>query len=138
MIIDVILIKINLNKSTIPGELYGYYKAHQLAGRLPWRDLFQPAIKLSEEGFVVSRSLAQALESDHERIKNSRSLAEIFVNPKTGSIYKQGNVIKRVKYANTLKNISENGYEVFYRGALASSVVQEINKNGDNQLKSVN
>lgn len=114
----------------IPGELYGYYKAHQLAGKLPWRDLFNPAIRLSEEGFVVSRVLASALKTEEERIKQSVPLAEIFINPKTNAVYQHGDVIKRLKYADTLKNISENGYEAFYRGFLTPIIVEEINKNG--------
>lgn len=110
--------------------MYGYYKAHQLAGKLPWRELFKAAIKLCEDGFTVSKTLSSVLKSAEDLINASPSLAEIFINPKTMSVYQQGDVIKRPKYGNTLKNISENGYEVFYRGALTNLLVNEINQNG--------
>lgn len=75
--------------------------------------------------------MAAALKIEEERIKQSRSLAELFVNPKTKSVYQRGDVIRFIKYGNTLKNISENGYELFYRGQLTPIIVDEINKNGD-------
>lgn len=78
----------------------------------------------------MSKSLSEALNLKEEQIKKSPSLAEVFVNAKTKTVFKQGDLIKRIKYANTLRNISENGYETFYRGDLASTVVREINKNG--------
>lgn len=78
----------------------------------------------------MSRALEQALVTEQDRLRQSPSLAEIFLNPKTNSVYRQGDVIKRVKYAQTLKEVSENGYEAFYRGTLTPIMVDEINKNG--------
>lgn len=38
----------------VPGELKGYWAAHQRFGRLPWADLIQPTIELCEKGYNIS------------------------------------------------------------------------------------
>jgi gamma-glutamyltranspeptidase/glutathione hydrolase/leukotriene-C4 hydrolase len=101
-----------------------------LAGKLPWKDLFEPAIKLCEEGFKIAKALAQGLSQKEDFIKTNSGLREVFINPMTNSVYKQNEVIKRLKYAQTLRNISLNGYELFYKGAMTKIIVDEINHNG--------
>jgi gamma-glutamyltranspeptidase/glutathione hydrolase len=41
----------------VPGELRGLEAIHRKHGRLPWRELFQPAIHLAQDGFEVNRDL---------------------------------------------------------------------------------
>lgn len=132
VIFNLIYLKLNSIKkqSAIPGELYGYYKAHQLAGRLPWRELFKPTIKLCEDGFPISLALAETLRIRENFVRNNTALREWFINPATNSIYKKGDIIKCPKLAATFREISENGYETFYRGSLAAKIVKEINQNG--------
>ena len=47
----------------VPGELKGFYEAWLRFGRLDWAKLFNPTIKLCEEGFTVEESLANAIAS---------------------------------------------------------------------------
>ena len=91
--------------------------------------MFKPSIKLAEEGFPLSRALAKSLRSK-EVIKNNTGLREIFVNPLTNDFYKENDTIRMPKLARTLKNLSESGYELFYKGALTPIIVSEINRNG--------
>lgn len=39
----------------VPGELAGYWEAHQRFGKLPWVDLFRPSIELCEEGYNLTK-----------------------------------------------------------------------------------
>lgn len=67
----------------VPGELMGYWEAYKKYGRLPWAELFEPAIKLCETGSLVNNYLAAYLVEKEPLIKNESSLAEILINPNT-------------------------------------------------------
>lgn len=54
----------------IPGEIAGYWEAHQKFGKLPWSHLFQPTIKLAEYGYRTPKALAIAIESNKDTISN--------------------------------------------------------------------
>lgn len=47
----------------VPGELRGLELAYNMFGKLPWNQLFQPAAQIAEDGFVISSSLANAIQS---------------------------------------------------------------------------
>ena len=59
----------------VPGEIAGYWAAHQRFGNLPWRDLFQPAIEMCEKGIPVPKILAKAITvvmgRDHSKTMQS-------------------------------------------------------------------
>ena len=46
----------------VPGEVKGMHQASQRYGRLPWRELVEPAIRLARDGFEISAEVADALE----------------------------------------------------------------------------
>lgn len=50
----------------VPGDVRGYYEAWNKFGRLPWSDLFQPAIQRCEEGFIVEKDLSKAIKQYEE------------------------------------------------------------------------
>jgi len=56
---------------------------------------------------------------------------EIFVkNSSTNELYKEGDLMKRIKLGRTLRQISEEGVETFYNGSLAEKIISEIQKKG--------
>ncbi len=114
----------------MPGELAGYWKAHQIAGKLPWKRLFEPAIDYSRNGVTVSAVLSIAIEQNEKKIRNSPSLRKLFVDPVTNKLYKLNDVIKLPDLARTLEIISLNGSNAFYDGQLSETIVQENNFNG--------
>lgn len=114
----------------IPGELYGYYVAHKLGGKLPWKELFEPAITLCTNGYYVSKALDKILKTLESSVKKTPALADLFVNPLTEKPYVLGDRIRRPQLAKTLRFIAENGAESFYNGKLTRIMVEEINKNG--------
>lgn len=45
----------------VPGELKGYWEAHKKYGRLPWAELVEPALKVCEEGYNMTKHQADSL-----------------------------------------------------------------------------
>ena len=53
----------------VPGEIAGFYTAWQKFGKMPWKDLFQPVIKMCKEGFKIDASLAFEIEDEYHNIR---------------------------------------------------------------------
>ncbi len=104
--------------------------AHEKFGRLEWKDLFAPTIKLCRDGFRVSSVLARALQMAKSSIKLNAALSKVFVSPNTKDVYLENDQVKWPDLANTLELIAEKGIDVFYKGELTPKMVQEINENG--------
>ncbi|CAF0729962.1 unnamed protein product [Brachionus calyciflorus] len=114
----------------IPGEIYGFWEAHKLAGRLPWRDLFIPSIDLCRNGFKISQPLANAIKLNEENIRKDETLSEIFIDKSTNQIHKYNEIIKMEKLADTLDLLSRTDYSTFYDSEMSKLIVEEINENG--------
>lgn len=116
----------------IPGEIYGYWQAHKIAGRLPWRTLFEPTIRLCREGFVISKVLGNAIKISEQYIRSNRGLSQIFINQKTDQLYEFNDIIKMPNLADTLEILSHGHINAFYDSDLTKDIVKEINDNGGN------
>lgn len=116
----------------VPGELKGYWELHQKYGRLPWADLIAPSIELCRHGHVVTGYLSRILKTRHELIKNTPSLAAIYVNPKTGDVWELGDLIKRPTLGDTLEIIAKEGVDAMYsqNGTVAQILLRELRDMG--------
>ncbi|KZC06406.1 PREDICTED: gamma-glutamyltranspeptidase 1-like [Dufourea novaeangliae] len=110
----------------VPGELRGYWEAHQKYGKLPWSELFEPTISLCATGSRVNNYLATYLSNKESMIRAESSLAEILINPATNAPWKVGDRIKRPRLAETLKLIAKHGPWIFYNGTIGDQLVEEI------------
>ncbi|NQY50828.1 MAG: gamma-glutamyltransferase, partial [Colwellia sp.] len=99
----------------VPGLLAALNKAHQQFGVLPWQTLFQPAIELAEQGFIVSARLEKLLGMNFN--PGIHILPEIkqYFSP-NGIGIKAGDTLKNPKLAKALRSIAKDGVGVFYQG----------------------
>lgn len=97
---------------------------HRRFGKLPWADLFQPAIALAEHGFIISPRLHTLLE-ETPRLLESPSLRAYFFRA-DGTPKPAGALLKNPAYAKTLKLIARDGEAAFYRGPLARDIVDAV------------
>jgi gamma-glutamyltranspeptidase/glutathione hydrolase/leukotriene-C4 hydrolase len=116
----------------IPGEIYGYWQAHKIAGRLPWKKLFEPTIRLCREGFRISKVLSNAIKISEKYIRSNWGLSQIFVNQKTNQLYQFNDIVKMPNLADTLEILSHDHINAFYDSDLTKDIVKEINENGGN------
>ncbi|KAI0984611.1 hypothetical protein GJ496_004555 [Pomphorhynchus laevis] len=111
----------------VPGELDGYGIAHQKFGKLPWHELFRPAIDFCLQGFAISRSLATTLKLERQAIIRNPMLRTLFVKNLTSmETYQEGDVIRHPILGKTLQIIANEGVDAFYNGSLSDKVVAEI------------
>ncbi|XP_005951481.1 glutathione hydrolase 5 proenzyme isoform X1 [Haplochromis burtoni] len=106
----------------VPGEIRGYEAAHRLYGKLPWADLFQPAIKLARNGSRIEYTHGQYIQ----RINNTL-IRELYLD-KNGNLLKTGDTVKFEKLADTLETIANEGPDVFYNGTIAKNLISDIQK----------
>lgn len=102
----------------VPGTVAGLALAHRKYGRLPWKQLLQPAIRLAEQGMVLSRDEAFALDWGKERLARSKAGAAVFLHP-DGSALRAGERLVQADLAWSLRQIAEHGADAFYRGEIA-------------------
>uniref|UniRef100_A0A0A1XBJ8 Gamma-glutamyltranspeptidase 1 n=1 Tax=Zeugodacus cucurbitae TaxID=28588 RepID=A0A0A1XBJ8_ZEUCU len=111
----------------VPGELMGYHRAHERFGKLPWKTLVEPSIKLCHEGYYLTHHQWDALNYRWHHMKNNTVLTDVFVNATTGQLYPVGTKIKPQKVlCKTYELLAENGPLDFYNGTLARLVEEDL------------
>ncbi|MGP8309133.1 gamma-glutamyltransferase [Vibrio sp. YIC-376] len=108
-----------------PGTVKLLWDTHQKYGKLEWKKIIQPVIKLAEQGFVVSPRLASLIEGDSERLSRFPATKAYFFNP-DGSPKVAGTILKNTQYAQTLTAIAEKGAMAFYQGDIAKDIVNTV------------
>ncbi len=108
----------------IPGTIAGLFMAHRY-GRLPFRDLIEPAIQLAEKGFAITAAEARSLNATQAEFKKYNTLMPVFV--RAGG-WKTGDTLIQKQLANTLSLIRDKGAEGFYDGETAQKIVAEMKK----------
>lgn len=109
----------------VPGVLAALKLAHQQHGKLPWADLFEPAIKLAEHGFVVSPRLAKLVSLKfNPGIEKLPTIKEYFFP--NGKAIQAGDKLINKPLAKALQSIAKEGVDVFYQGWLADKIVNQV------------
>lgn len=108
----------------VPGVVAVLELAHKTHGTLAWARLFEPAIRLADQGFTVTPRLAGLLAADR-RERFSPIARAYFFGPDSRPIA-AGSRLANPAYATTLRRIAEGGGEAFYRGPIAEQIVEAV------------
>ncbi len=110
----------------VPGTVAGMEYALKKWGSLPLEKILEPSIKLAEEGFVVSGTLASTLKEETETLGKWESSKKIFF--KDGRPLIAGERLVQTDLANSLRQIAKEGSKAFYEGDIAKKIVAEMEK----------
>jgi gamma-glutamyltranspeptidase/glutathione hydrolase len=119
-----------------PGVLRALELAHRQHGRLPWAKLFEPAIKLAEQGFAISPRLHSLLTAD-PLIRQSPDMAAYFLN-EDGSVKAVGTRLQNPKLAAVFKRIASEGADALYKGPIAEEIVAKVQQHANPGSLSLN
>ena len=107
----------------VPGTVYGMWEVHKKFGSLPWKKLLDPAIRLAEEGFIMSPFMVDALNKRYKKLSNYKNFKKIFYKEYPVQMNKR---LLQLELAETLKIISKKGVKGFYRGEVADKIVTDM------------
>jgi gamma-glutamyltranspeptidase / glutathione hydrolase len=105
---------------SVPGCVDGWFEMHDMFGRLPMRDILQPAITYARDGFPVSEVIAFYLDMGTQSLKDFPNIKETYMPG--GKAPAKGEIFRNPGLANTLDKIAKGGRNEFYRGSIAKAI----------------
>uniref|UniRef100_A0A2C9K5N7 Gamma-glutamyltransferase n=1 Tax=Biomphalaria glabrata TaxID=6526 RepID=A0A2C9K5N7_BIOGL len=112
----------------VPGEVKGLYEVHRRFGKVPWREIVMPTVKLCLEGAPLTKALHHALSRLQSDEDKNKFLPYFDHNRNVKPI---GSLIQLPKLAKTFQAIADDPLS-FYNGSLASDIVADIKEAGYN------
>lgn len=116
--------------SGVPGSVDGLWRAHRAAGRLPWKRVVEPAVRLARDGFVMTETVSRSIAKPKYRKR-------LAADPETAAIFLPGGeppvpgtVFKQPALAQTLEAIRDRGADGFYRGRVARQIEEGQKRSG--------
>uniref|UniRef100_A0A8B9SAX9 Glutathione hydrolase n=1 Tax=Apteryx owenii TaxID=8824 RepID=A0A8B9SAX9_APTOW len=109
----------------VPGEIRGYEEAHKRYGRLPWKSLFEPTIKLLSEPLVISPVMDKIMS--HKNFSEpGQSLCPLLCEGRR--FLNHGETFRWPALQRTLRAVAENGASAFYEGPIGKALVEDLRK----------
>lgn len=113
---------------SVPGCVDGWYELHNKFGKVPMKEILQPAIDYARNGFGVTEIIADAWAVEAPEITDQPGFNEIYMPNGRAPI--KGEIFKNIPLANTLQKIADCGRDVFYKGEVAEEIVSFLKSNG--------
>ena len=113
----------------VPGTVRGLALAHARYGKLPWKELVAPAVRLAGEGFAIDAAVAQLIEEGLAEAGEFAELKRVYGKP-DGTPWQAGDRLVLPELAKTLQTLADEGADTFYRGRIAEQLVAEMRAGG--------
>jgi gamma-glutamyltranspeptidase/glutathione hydrolase len=114
----------------VPGAVRMLEVAHRQHGKLPWADLFAPAIALADNGFKVSPRLNTLLSNEKHLSKDP--VAAAYFYDAAGKPWPVGHVLKNPAYASVLRALASQGSKALHEGVVAQAIVDKVRQHPTN------
>lgn len=123
--------------SGVPGVPAGLQEMHKKYGKVAWRKLFAPAIRLAEQGFPVSGEWAEQTKAEFENFTTlgKKTFGRIVLDKSKPpreryEALKAGDLLKQPKLAKALRLLQKKGAAAFYEGAVATDILAATDATG--------
>ncbi len=113
---------------SVPGCVDGWYEMNEMFGRLPMKEILQPAINYARDGFPVTEVIAYSLAKNCEILRDYPNIKEVYMPH--GKTPAKGEIFKNPQLASTLEKIARGGRNEFYRGSIARDIDVFMKKQG--------
>ena len=113
----------------IPGTVKGFDLVLKTYGRLSWKEVIEPAVRLADEGFALTEDRASSFNRMRERNGNFAELIKVFSKP-DGTDFEEGDIFVQQELAESLRQIAEEGPDAFYEGKIADMIAKDMEKHG--------
>ena len=107
---------------TVPGAVAGWGAAHRRFGRLPWKDLFAPAIAYAEQGYGVPEIIHDFWAESEPKLQKTEEARRVFLPG--GKVPAIGDRFRNPDLARALRLVAEQGPGAFYRGEIAQAILK--------------
>jgi gamma-glutamyltranspeptidase / glutathione hydrolase len=111
-----------IDSVTVPGVVDGWAKLHARFGKLPWRDLFQPAIFFADRGYPVEEIISDYWKEEANGLRNNPESRRVFLPgdeaPGRGQIFRNPDV------AHALTLVAHEGEAAYYKGEIARAILK--------------
>ena len=120
---------------SVPGCVDAWWQLHQRYGKLPWKQLFGPAIKYAEEGAPVAQTIAYYINASFKRFTDPKTGIEEVENFRKiwapeGRPPREGEVFRNPALARTFGLIANGGRDAFYQGEIADTIERYFKRIG--------
>lgn len=113
---------------TVPGVVSGWAALSQRFGKLPFADLFEPAIGYAEAGYHVSPIIARVWAVEAQRLKDQPGYADCFMPG--GRAPRAGERFRNPDLGATLRSVAQSGGASFYEGEIAGRIADFARAHG--------
>lgn len=119
---------LGIDTVTVPGAVEGWNKLHGRFGRLPWKELFIPAIFYAQNGFPVPELIGMAWHDEAPKLRKDPESRRVFLindeAPKLGEVFRNPDVAK------ALRLVADEGPQAFYTGEIAQAILATSKEHG--------
>ena len=120
--------QLGIDSVTVPGCVAGWAKLHQRYGRLPWADLFRPAIHHASNGFPVTELIHEYWRLAEKKLAADENARQVYLVD--GHAPAVGDVFRNRQLAAALQAVATEGPGAFYRGKIAQAILATSGKAG--------
>lgn len=113
---------------TVPGAVDGWTKLHQRFGKLPWKDVFQPAIYYAEHGYPVTEIISAAWKMEEAKLAKDPNASKVLLH--NGAAPRAGEIFRDPQMAAAYRLIADQGEAAFYRGDIARAILRTSQRLG--------